>query len=86
MAKNNKLSSVWVARPKSCSFTSMGDDGIIIKLNGYNIRYIRITMNRHGQHYSVLFRDTENTTCRIRKVTELNDLHGCVTKMIFEEI
>ena len=86
MAMNNKTTNIWTSGPISCSFTSMGDNGIIIKLNGYPIRYIRITMNRHGQHYSVLFRDTENTTCRIRKVTELNDLHGCVTKMIFEEI
>ncbi len=83
MARNDK--SIWCMERKSCSFTSMGDNGIIIKLEGYPIRHIRITMNRHGQHYSVLLRDAENTTCRIRKVAELNDLH-CETKMIFEEI
>jgi len=31
MARNDK--SIWCMERKSCSFTSMGDDGIVIKLN-----------------------------------------------------
>ena len=86
MAENNQKPIITTSLVKSIKFVDMKDDGLIIHLEGYPIRYIRINMNRLYQHYSILIRDRDGWTYRVKKVTELGELFGNNTRMILEEV
>lgn len=88
MAENNQTPKITTSLVKSVKFVDMNGDGLIIKLEGYPIHFIRIIMNRERQHYSILFRDRDGWTYRVKKVTELgdSDLFKNHTRMILEEV
>lgn len=70
---------------KMCKFTHLKEGGLIIKLEGYPINFIKIIRNDRRNRFSVTFRDMDGWLYKVDKEVE-GDLIGASINRVIEEV
>ena len=70
---------------KMCKFVDL-KDGLVIKLEGYPLCRIRISVNRENKQYTILFNDIDGWVYRVKKSAEGELVSANFRRMVLEEV
>ena len=70
---------------RTCKFIDLKGKGLIIKLEGFLLSYIKITNENDSHQYTILFRDNDGWIYSVKKNVD-GELLGATIKKVIEEI
>ncbi len=67
---------------RTCKFVDLKENGLIIKLEGYPLSFIRIINNKRTETFSVLFRDNDGWIYKVIKNVKGELLSATINKVV----